>query len=295
MNKQITIPPSVNFHLWEPCNMRCKYCFATFQDVKESLPKGHLPEQDTLDLVKQLAAAGIQKITFAGGEPTLCPWLLSLVKAAHAGGMTTMIVTNGSRITAEWIERYENILDWVALSVDSVKAKTNRRTGRTLGRRNLPAGYYSSIVQLVNQSKIRLKINTVVSAANWQEDLSTFIRMAKPERWKLFQVLPIAGQNDEHIGQFTISAPQFQSFVQRHAPLKESIKIIAESNDLMTSTYAMIGPAGRFFDNSKGSYIYSQPILKVGVQSAFQFVKFSFDKFQKREGMYDWERKSFRA
>ena len=25
--------PSVNFHLWKPCNMKCNFCFATFQDV----------------------------------------------------------------------------------------------------------------------------------------------------------------------------------------------------------------------------------------------------------------------
>lgn len=30
--------PSVNYHIWEPCNMRCRFCFATFQDVKAELP-----------------------------------------------------------------------------------------------------------------------------------------------------------------------------------------------------------------------------------------------------------------
>ena len=32
--------PSVNFHLWKPCNMKCRFCFATFQDVgQDALPK----------------------------------------------------------------------------------------------------------------------------------------------------------------------------------------------------------------------------------------------------------------
>ena len=35
--------PSVNFHFWQPCNMRCGFCFAQFLDVRDSiLPKGHL-------------------------------------------------------------------------------------------------------------------------------------------------------------------------------------------------------------------------------------------------------------
>ncbi|MEO0472453.1 MAG: radical SAM protein, partial [Bacteroidota bacterium] len=70
----ISAVPSVNFHLWEPCNMRCGFCFATFQDVKRTiLPKGHLPKEDALNVVQAIAKAGFEKITFAGGEPTLCP------------------------------------------------------------------------------------------------------------------------------------------------------------------------------------------------------------------------------
>lgn len=75
--------PSVNYHLWEPCNMRCKFCFATFQDVKHSiLPKGHLPKEQAIEVILQLAEIGFEKITFAGGEPTLCPWLPELIATA---------------------------------------------------------------------------------------------------------------------------------------------------------------------------------------------------------------------
>src|SRR6478672_1227479 len=97
--------PSVNFHLWEPCNMRCKFCFATFQDVKQSiLPQGHLPKEQAIQVVQQLARFGFQKITFAGGEPSLCPWLNELITSAKDAGMTTMIVTNGSRLTDNFLE-----------------------------------------------------------------------------------------------------------------------------------------------------------------------------------------------
>ncbi|QQR95242.1 MAG: radical SAM protein [Bacteroidota bacterium] len=96
--------PAVNFHLWEPCNMRCKFCFATFQDVKRSiLPKGHLPKEQAVQVVQQLADFGFQKITFAGGEPTLCKWLPDLIATAKGSGMTTMIVSNGSRLTDEFL------------------------------------------------------------------------------------------------------------------------------------------------------------------------------------------------
>lgn len=55
-----------------------------------------------------------------------------------------------------------------------------------------------------------LKINTVVNSKNFHEDMSDFIRFAKPKRWKLLQVLPIKGQNDLQINDFKITDQQFQ-------------------------------------------------------------------------------------
>src|SRR4051812_35569138 len=60
------LPPSVNYHLWAPCNMRCRFCFAPFQDVVAVLPAGHLAREDSLRLVHTLAGR-FEKITFAGG------------------------------------------------------------------------------------------------------------------------------------------------------------------------------------------------------------------------------------
>jgi radical S-adenosyl methionine domain-containing protein 2 len=52
--------------------MRCKFCFATFQDVKHSiLPKGHLSKEQAIEVVQHLTDIGFEKITFAGGEPTI--------------------------------------------------------------------------------------------------------------------------------------------------------------------------------------------------------------------------------
>ena len=97
--------PSVNFHLWKPCNMKCRFCFATFHDVGQGRPclRGHLPREDCLVVVDALASAGFDKINFAGGEPTLCPWLPDLTRRAKELGLTTSVVTNGSCLTPEWL------------------------------------------------------------------------------------------------------------------------------------------------------------------------------------------------
>ncbi len=284
--------PAVNFHLWEPCNMRCKFCFATFQDVKQSiLPKGHLPREQAVQVVQQLADFGFQKITFAGGEPTLCKWLPDLITTANDAGMTTMIVSNGSRLTDEFLETNKNKLDWIAISIDSMNAVTNLTTGRAVaGNRPLQLDYYKSLADKVKQFGYGLKINTVVNRNNFNENMNEFIRYAKPERWKVLQVLPIIGQNDNQIDNFKISETEFQIFIDNHSDLHSITNIVPETNSQIKGSYAMVDPAGRFFDNTTGKHNYSRQILEVGVMTAIQEVNYDLPKFISRGGQYDWTR-----
>lgn len=281
--------PSINYHLWEPCNMRCKFCFATFQDVKNTvLPKGHLPKDEAMGLVKKICSTSVSKITFVGGEPTLCPWLYDLIAMAKKMGKTTMIVTNGTRINDEWVKKYSGVLDWIALSIDSVKDISNLHSGRAVvGRKVISKAEYIAIAQRIKKSGIRLKVNTVVHSKNKDEQLSEFIQRVQPERWKIFQVLPIQGQNDGCINDFIISDEDFQQYLKNNS-FVSGISIIKESNDDMTNSYLMIDPAGRFYQNDNGMYQYSHPILDVGIINALKDIDIDVDKFTNRGGEYKW-------
>ena len=143
--------PSVNFHLWKPCNMQCRFCFATFQDVeRDALPKGHLPREDSLAVVEALAEAGFGKINFAGGEPTLCPWLPDLIRRSKELDVTTSIVTNGSYITPEWLDRVDGCLNWAAVSIDTLDPEKLIRMGRTTRNGPLSEADYLRITGILN-------------------------------------------------------------------------------------------------------------------------------------------------
>lgn len=281
--------PSVNFHLWEPCNMRCRFCFATFKDVKNTiLPKGHLPKDEAMRVVEELAEIGFDKITFAGGEPTLCPWLNELIEVAKKAGMTTMIVTNGSKLSTQFLEKNKPFLDWIALSVDSLNEQTNTAIGRTINGSKLIESYYN-MAEKIKQFGYGIKINTVVSSKNYTENLSEFIMYAKPKRWKILQVLPIKGQNDTHISEFVITDEQFNLFITNHKSLKEVTELVPETNAQILGSYAMVDPAGRFFSDSTGTHIYSKPITEIGARLAIQQVKIDTIKFGDRKGYYNWK------
>ena len=284
--------PSVNFHLWKPCNMRCGFCFATFQDVgQDVLPRGHLPREGCLAVVEALASAGFDKINFAGGEPTLCPWLPDLIRQAKQLALTTSIVTNASRITPQWLDRVGNTLDWATLSIDSVDPRKLKTLGRTTRHGPLGEDDYLGIIDMLKERGIRLKINTVVALSNCDEDLTGFIARALPERWKLLQVLPVGGQNDHLIDNQVITPEQFAGYVARNRAVEDiGVAVVPEDNDMMTGSYVMVDPAGRFFDNTAGAHVYSRPIAEVGVEAALRDVSVYPNKFRLRGGLYVWRR-----
>nr|WP_321227762.1 viperin family antiviral radical SAM protein [uncultured Psychroserpens sp.] len=280
--------PSINFHLWKACNMRCKFCFATFEDVvRDFVPKGHLPEADASKVVENIAAAGFKKITFAGGEPLLCKWLPSLIKKSKQLGMTTMIVTNGSKLTEAFLKENTAYLDWIAVSIDSLEDENNIKIGRAItGKRPLSKVFYYDLVDNIKKYGYGLKINTVVNKVNYKDNLTEFIEYANPQRWKVLQVLPIVGQNDAKIDDFKITTEEYNYFLNTHTDVKT---IVPESNDEIKGSYVMVDPAGRFFDNAQGTHNYSKPILEVGVQEAIKTMNYDLGKFLERGGIYPWD------
>jgi radical S-adenosyl methionine domain-containing protein 2 len=282
---------TVNYHLWKACNMRCKFCYATFQDINDyKLPKGHLNGEQSKQLINLLFKAGFQKINFAGGEPTLCPWLPELVIYAKEIGFKTSIVTNGSMIFKDesYIKRFEGKLDIVGLSIDSINDATNLKSGRaTAGKMVLTSTDYKEISKRVKSENIYLKINTVVSSANSSERMTGFINEISPDRWKILQMLEVKGQNDEYGKEYSIPSATFEQYITSNkAELCADIKVIVESTDIITGSYIMINPEGCFFDDTKGMHTYSSNILEVGVSNALCEVNSHDEKFFLREGIY---------
>ena len=279
---------TVNYHLWKPCNMECGYCFATFLDLPLQ-GATYLPQCDSIRLITLIAEAGFRKISFAGGEPTLCTWLPELIRHAKALGLTTSVVTNGSRITESWLDGLAGFLDMLAISIDTVKPERQRNIGRVVnGQPPMTEGDYLKIGDSAKARGIRLKVNTVVNRHNADEDFRTFITTIRPERWKIFQALPVEGQNDLRIGELAITQREFALYVVRNQSVeRDGIKVVPENNEQMTGSYLMVDPMGRFFDNTKGKHTYSSPILAVGVEKAFAQIDVFPERFIERGGLYD--------
>jgi len=274
------LPLSVNFHFLRNCNSRCRFCFARFDDVK-----GRLPLRDALRVIEALRKSGCAKLTLAGGEPTIDPMVGEMLSHSRSLGFVTSVVTNGYRLS-QLLDGHADDLDWIGLSLDSADERVQAALGRGRG------DHVASVANLAHRclgEGIRVKLNTVVTALNWGEDLRPFVRQIRPARWKALQVLPIKGQNDESVRPLQISKAQFAAFVGRNAKqLDPATRFVFEDNSAMTGSYLMVDPLGRFFCNTTGQHVYSDPILEVGVEAALSQITFNEGRFDARGGRYSW-------
>ncbi len=269
---------SVNFHLWQPCNFRCKFCFDTFQDVKSTLlPKGHLSKEKAFELINAISQAGFKRISFCGGEPTLCPWLPELIAYSKSLRLYTNLITNGYRLIEDnysLLNKIENQIDCITLSIDSLNPETNNKIGRSLiGKYPLTEMQYRELILGIKSRNILLRINTVVCKYNYQENFSEFVADIMPSRWKIMKAISMQGQNDEFVDEFSLADEEFKNFVSNNEGIHDSIEIAVRSNVTENKNYYLIDPAGRFFDDALGKHIYTNSILEVGILQAVKEIE----------------------
>jgi radical S-adenosyl methionine domain-containing protein 2 len=268
---------TVNFHLTKACNMKCKYCFAGFNNVESQIDL--INQMKTIKLLKEF---GLRKINFVGGEPFLIKQFEVLLKHASNLGFITSIVTNGTLITEDFLGRMHPFIDMIGVSIDSLNTDTNMKIGRETKVMVPDRNYYSKLCKSIKGYGIDLKVNTVVSKLNYNESYKSFIEEVNPLRWKIFQVMEIEGENS--IADLEVTKEEFNSFVELNNV--NNVSVVSENNDLMRGSYLMIDPLGRFFDNTNGGYSLSQQIAKVGVEQSLREIQYSVEKFELRDGNY---------
>lgn len=78
----------------EDCNLRCAHCFVSATRMGEQMPLAEVAEK----MIPRLAAARVRRVTLTGGEPTLHPEFLDIVRAFHASGMDVGVCTNATAL-----------------------------------------------------------------------------------------------------------------------------------------------------------------------------------------------------
>lgn len=278
----------VNWHLLEPCNFHCGFCYAEWHKSKK-LPLIYKDEKLSQKLITEIASLSngreSVRLSLAGGEPLLDENIVQKIDFAKKHPLNVSIITNGDLLSERINETDLPKLSMLGVSIDSFVDSTNRKIGRCTKDGRLPD--YDEIIEFLHRARkinpeLKLKINTVVNPFNWNEDLSADIEKINPDKWKIMRVLPSTIKSRTQ----KITDEQFATFKAKHQHLPFAQ---FEDNEDMLHSYLMLEPYGRFFFNKgkeQNEYGYSDPIIDVGIDVALQQIKFDKDKFVER---YDGE------
>ncbi len=104
------------------CNLNCKHCYSNSGVAKEH----ELSTSEALNVVDQLAIAGVTALAFSGGEPMSRIDFFDVAGHAVKQGLYVSVATNGTLLTKENVRRLKQTgIHYVEVSIDGATARTH--------------------------------------------------------------------------------------------------------------------------------------------------------------------------
>jgi cyclic pyranopterin phosphate synthase len=183
------------------CNFRCLYCMPA--EGLQWLPKKDiLSYEEIVGVVQQLAPLGLRRLRITGGEPTIRPDIVSLVRMLKAvpGIEDIALSTNGVKLPELAAALKEAGLDRVNMSADSLRA--DRVT--QIARRNLAFDPVTAAKAATAAGLDPLKINVVVMRGINDDEIVDFARLTLEHPWhvRFIELMPVGEMREltwEHV------------------------------------------------------------------------------------------------
>ena len=174
------------------CNFRCKHCY---QRADKPLAS-ELSLEEKLNLVDQLDRAGVAAVAISGGEPTIHPHFLRIVKELSSRGIHTSVATNGWTFAdMENLKKaVEAGIKYVEVSVDSAKPEKHDKF------RGIPGAWEHAIKALENAVELGVShgMAVVMDKETYQEidDILDLAESIGVKRVIFFNLVPTGRAED---------------------------------------------------------------------------------------------------
>ena len=257
------------------CNYNCEFCFR-FTDKPEL-------DYDTAKMiVDKLAAKGMKKISWAGGEPLLWPDMHKLIEYSATRGIITMLITNGELITDQMVPVFKSSLDWLNLPLDGSTPEMSDRMTRKIG-------HFQRTINLLSQFQdtgIKLKINTVASKINI-DDIVNMVPLIKKygiKRWKIFQFYSVRGPSLSSQDKFSLELTAFEEVRQKVMSMidPEECMVVFENNNELDESYFAITPDGLVYVSVQGEDHFLGDLKTESVEQIWSKSKLDKQKYWAR-------------
>ncbi|MBN2445231.1 MAG: radical SAM protein, partial [Phycisphaerae bacterium] len=157
-------PLFVVWNFTNRCNLKCRHCY---QDSEHKCLPEELTLKEKLAVIDHLAEEYVPMVAFAGGEPTICPDLIPVLKRCQQHGIHTTLATNGVLITPEFAAKLADAgCKYIEISLDSVHPERHDEF------RGIPGMWHRTVRGMRNvvaQEGLRLGVAMCVTRWNYDE------------------------------------------------------------------------------------------------------------------------------
>ncbi|MDQ1019002.1 radical SAM protein [Streptomyces afghaniensis] len=105
----------------EPCNETCKHCFVSATKRGDYMDWGAVRDQ----LIPQLVAARVNRVTITGGEPFMHPHLIPILDDFREASMAVGVCTNATMVTDKQIATLAELDVHMNVSLDGFSADSH--------------------------------------------------------------------------------------------------------------------------------------------------------------------------
>jgi cyclic pyranopterin phosphate synthase len=205
--------------LTDRCNFRCLYCMPAI-GMKFQPRDEHLTDDELLRLIGLFAKTGVTKIRLTGGEPTIRPRLVDLVRGIKAfPGIQEVSMTTNALLLGRLAEGLaEAGLGRVNVSIDTLDPDRFKVMTRG-GRLDL---VWQGIEAADAVGMRPIKLNTVVVKGQNDEEVGDMAALTLDRAWQVrfLEIMPLEGVGEVHDENLVTSEETQSRLEARFGPLE---------------------------------------------------------------------------
>lgn len=167
--------------LTDKCNLRCVYCMA--EDMVFQPNSELMQDDELLTLIRVFAELGFDKYRLTGGEPTIRPNLVGLVREmAHIPGVRSLSMTTNGVLLGKLAQPLaEAGLQRVNISVDTLDPQKFKRITRWGNFDEV----WNGIMAAEAAGLTPIKLNAVVARGFNEDDVANLARLTLTHPWQM--------------------------------------------------------------------------------------------------------------
>ncbi|MFN8594492.1 MAG: GTP 3',8-cyclase MoaA [Thermomicrobiales bacterium] len=205
--------------LTDRCNFRCLYCMPAV-GMKFQPREEHLTDEELLRLVGMFARTGVTKVRLTGGEPTIRPRLVDLVRGIKSfpGIEEVSMTTNALLLGRLAADLKDAGLDRVNVSIDTLDPERFKMMTRG-GRFDL---VWQGIEAADAVGMRPIKLNSVVVRGQNDHEVADLAALTVERAWQVrfLEIMPLEGVADVADENLVTSEETQARLEERFGPLE---------------------------------------------------------------------------